>query len=229
MVYFPLNIIHFIYSQVINPRITLRVNPAGLRKDILSSLPRMNNHKVLERNLRDSSGQLIYKKISRYKNEMIKEFLQHPVTKEILAGASSGNQSGTLSGYGNLFTFIGFNKGDNPIQPIIQLLNQTNYHFTKFDNKGSFTVNIEIPSADQIFRATPLPWAPGMSWAQRIEVGMPGFGQYMNKTSNTSRSGLGIQTKNPIRPGGFKNTRYISDFINRWTKKFKTIGSVTTL
>jgi hypothetical protein len=51
----------------------------------------------------------------------------------------------------------------------------------------------------------------------------------MNKTSNTSRSGLGIQTKNPIRPGGFKNTRYISDFINRWTKKFKTIGSVTTL
>lgn len=160
---------------------------------------------------------------------MIKEFINHPVTKEILAGSSSSNTSGTLNGYGNLFTFIGFNKGDDPIQPIIQLLNQTQYHFTNFDSRGGCTVNIEIPSADQIFRATPLPWAPGMSWAQRVEVGMPGFGQYMNKASDVSRSSAGIQTDNVIRGGGFKNTKYVSDLINRWTRKFKTIGSVTTL
>ena len=214
---------------MINSKITLRVDSAGLKKDILSSLPRLNNHKVIERSLKDSSGQLIYKKILRFKNEMIKEFMQHPVTKELLAGPSAGNISGTLNGYGNLYTFIGFNSGSDPIQPIIDLLNQTSYHFTRFDNRGGFTVNIEIPSADQIFRATPLPWAAGMSWAQRVEMGMPGFGKYMNKSSDTSRSGAGIQASNPIRGGGFKNTKYISYLINRWTKKFKTIGSVTTL
>ena len=214
---------------MINQRPTFKLDRAGLRKDILSSLPRLNNHKVTERSLRDASGQLIYKKILKYKNQMVKEFLQHPVTREILAGSSASNSSGTLNGYGNLFTFIGFDKGEDPIQPIIYLLNRTNYNFTNFNNKGSFNVNIEIPSAEQIFRVTPLPWAPGMSWAQRIEMGMPGFGHYMNKSSGVSRSGAGIQTKGPIRAGGFKNTKYISDFINRWTQKFKTIGSVNSL
>ena len=69
---------------MINSKITLRVDSAGLKKDILSSLPRLNNHKVIERSLKDSSGQLVYKKILRFKNQMIKEFIQHPVTKEIL-------------------------------------------------------------------------------------------------------------------------------------------------
>ena len=175
--------------------------------------------------LQDASGRLIVNKINSFKNQMVKDFTNHPVTKEILGGVGASNISGTLSGYGNLFTFIGFNNSDQPINPIIELLNRTNYNFTKFNTRGECRITIEMPSAEQIFAVTPLPWAPGISWAQRIEVGMAGFGEYMNKYSNQSRSLGGIQTENKIRNGGFKNVPYISSFVNKWAKQFQNITS----
>ena len=214
---------------MIRPKITFKTDPRGLQNDILRSLPRLNNNKTIERSLRDSSGKLIYKKIEQFKREMVKEFINHPVTKEIMAGSSASNTSGTLNGYGNLYTFIGFGKGDDPITPIINLLNRTTYNFTNFNSRAQFTLNVEMPSADQIFRMTPLPWAPGLSWAQKIEQGMPGFGQYMNKESSTSRSGSGIQADGQIRGGGFRNTKYISALMSKWQNKFKTIGNITNL
>ena len=56
------------------------------------------------------------------KERMIQEFLNHNVTKEINLGPNAENISGTLSGYGNLFSFIGFEKGDDPIKPILDIL-----------------------------------------------------------------------------------------------------------
>ena len=53
---------------------------------------------------------------------MISEFNNHPVTKELEAGVSAANSSGTLNGYGNLFTFIGFSTGHKPIPPVRNLL-----------------------------------------------------------------------------------------------------------
>ena len=44
---------------------------------------------------------------------MIKEFLQLPVTQELMQGPNAPNISGTLGGVTNLFAFIGFDK-DNP-------------------------------------------------------------------------------------------------------------------
>jgi len=54
---------------------------------------------------------------------MISEFLNHPITVEIKTGPYAENISGTLNGYGNLFSFIGFSDGDDPINPIEGLLN----------------------------------------------------------------------------------------------------------
>lgn len=85
-------------------------------------------------------------------------------------------------------------------------------------------LTITIPSAQDIFAATPLPWAPGISWANRIEAGLSGLGQYLNTYSDKSRSGAGVQTDNKIRGGRFKNSPYISSFINRWNKKFSKIA-----
>lgn len=229
MVYFLRNISPIIYSQVINPKIKFKVDPSGLKRDIVSSVSRLNNSKTVERNLKDSSGKLLVEKIEQLKNQMVKDFINHPVTKEIMGGVGASNISGTLSGYGNLFTFIGFNSSDQPIQPIIELLNRTNYHFSKFNTRGQANILIEMPSAEQIFAITPLPWAPGISWAQRIEVGLPGFGQYMNTYSDKSRSTAGIQTDNQIRGGGFKNVPYVSSFINNWSKKFRNITSTKVL
>ena len=101
---------------------------------------------------------------------MISNFLRLPVTREIMAGPKSTNISGTLGGYGNLFSFIGFSEGDKPIDPIVELLSQTNFRVTRFNRNGTGSLTIEMPSKEQIFKVTPLPWATGISWAQRIEL-----------------------------------------------------------
>ena len=61
----------------------------------------------------------------KLKEEMIAEFLRHPVTREILDKNTAENYSQTLVGYGNLYSFIGFDYPEDPIAPILNLLNAT--------------------------------------------------------------------------------------------------------
>ncbi|MDB4587837.1 hypothetical protein N9098_01735, partial [bacterium] len=119
--------------------------------------------------------------------------------------------------------FIGFNQGDSPITPILELLSQTNYRVTRFNKNGTAKLIIEIPSSRDIFAVTPLPWASGISWAERIEKGMSGLGMYLNTSSKNSRSGRGVQANNKIRTGKFSNTSYVSAFLNKWAKIFEKI------
>lgn len=44
-------------------------------------------------------------RINEARRELINDFESHPVTREIEGGTESSNLSGTLGGYGNLFTF----------------------------------------------------------------------------------------------------------------------------
>ena len=46
----------------------------------------------------------------------------HPVTQEIESGPNGYNQSGTLGGYGNLFSYIGFEEGMSPTEPLRRVL-----------------------------------------------------------------------------------------------------------
>lgn len=200
--------------------IKFTVNQKDLDKEIKSSLSKRAGSAKLKNNLKDKSGKFIYKKFESEKKRMIKEFLNLPVTKELLAGTKARNISGTLGGYGNLFTFIGFEAGTDPVSPIIQLLEKTQVIFNGMSPRGTTKIRIEMPSARDIFTITPLPWATGISWAKGIEVGMSGLGQYINKPSTFSRSEAGIQTDNRLRAGRFSNTPYISRFVNKWQKEF---------
>ena len=203
--------------------IKFTINSSQFDKEIKKSLSRKNSASTIRNNLKTSSGELIVKKIEKMKKAMISDFLRLPVTREILTGPKSTNVSGTLGGYGNLFSFIGFREGDRPIDPIVSLLSQVNFRVTKFNAIGRAQLIVDIPSKDQIFKATPLPWANGISWAQRIEVGMSGLGMYLNTDSDKSRSGSGMQADKKIRGGRFSNTSYISAFLNKWQKAFLAI------
>ena len=199
------------------------VNGVAFNKELKRSLSSKNSQKTILNNLKLRNGELVYKKIEKLKKEMIADFLRLPVTREILAGSTSSNTSGTLGGYGNLFTFIGFNEGDRPINPIVQLLSQTNYRVTRFNQNGSAKLIIDMPSRQDIFAVTPLPWASGISWSERIEKGISGLGMYLNTSRKNSRSGRGIQADNKIRTGKFNNTSYISAFLNKWANIFTKI------
>ena len=205
-------------------RVKFTINRQAFDQEVKASLAKKNNKSTIEKNLKLNSGELVVKKIEKMKKEMIKDFLNLPITREILGGPSGTNISGTLGGYGNLFSFIGFSSGDNPIDPIVKLLDQSTYKFSNLSTRGKMKLTITTPSAQDIFAVTPLPWAPGMSWAKRIESGLSGLGQYLNTASDKSRSGAGVQADNQIRNGRFKNSPYISSFINRWNKKFSKIA-----
>lgn len=164
----------------------------------------------------------ITRAFERIKKQMIKEFLKHPVSVEILAGIQAYNSSGTLGGYGNLFTFIGFDKGSEPLNPIINILEESRIEYG-IDSETGFVAKIYLPSSEQIFSETPMPWASGRSWAEGIERGISGFGQYLNTPADRSRSSEGIEIKATVRGGKFKNTTYVSALINKYSKKFEQI------
>jgi len=167
----------------------------------------------------------IDKKFKRIKNEMIKEFLQLPVTQELMQGPDGANISGTLNGVINLFAFIGFDRGDQPILPIIDALENTSIQFNKeLKQAGNIGIsyNVNLPTSEQIFALTPMPWAVGRSWAKGIETGISGLGYLLRKNSR-GRSGSAIQSRVKVRGGKFKNTAYISAFINKYRKKFQEL------
>lgn len=170
---------------------------------------------------------LIEDQFEKIKDKYIDEFLNHPVTQEIKGGINASNISGTLNSITNLYSFIGFDEGTDPIQPIEELLEKSNYRIIYNSNSGESTVIFDIPTAAQIFAITPMPWAVGRSWARGIETGISGLGYYLKKVKN-SRSGLGIQsTIEQVRTGAsFKNTKYISDLINRFSKDLKELNKL---
>jgi hypothetical protein len=166
----------------------------------------------------------VMKAFEKIKREMILEFMNHPVTREILGGPHATNESGTLDGYGNLFSFIGFSKGDDPIKPILDLIHKSKIEHSNTANSG-IMFTIFIPSKQDIFDATPLKWASGRSWSEAIERGLSGLGYYLNRDYiEESKSGTGIQVKSNLRKGAkYKPVKYISALINEYTKKFQNI------
>jgi len=136
---------------------------------------------------------------NKVKNDFIEDFLYHPVTKEILAGPTSSNTSGTLGGYGNLFSFIGFEKDQKPIDDILNLLLPIEFDYF-FSQKTEVTIYVRnFPAIDEIWNATPMPWSDGggRSWAKGIESGISGLNYYVNfereLKSKASRSGYGLE------------------------------------
>ena len=192
---------------------------ALLPSDVQNALKRQAP-KALRRDLEKEAK----RKFKRIKAEMIKEFLSHPITQEIMEGPSAPNISGTLGGVSNLFAFIGFDAGNQPVAPILERLEAVDIIYNKeYKEKGiGVSFNVFLPTAEDIFAITPLPWATGRSWAEGIERGISGLG-YLVKKSGV-RSGAAVQSRvNKVRGGRFQNTPYISSFIKRYKKRFEEL------
>lgn len=164
--------------------------------------------------------------LMRKKQELLEEFNSHPVTQELDTGVNSSNISGTLSGYGNLFSFIGFQDGDKPTEVIRRKIK--NIRLVVHQEGGRIRYSIISPRIEVIFRDTPLPWA-NRSWARGIETGLPYVAKYIHKKSyqKNSRSGRGFiiqepklfSAKSQIRK--FNNTPYISRMIKGFNAELK--------
>ena len=192
---------------------------AALPFDVQSALKRQ-----APKALRRSFEKEAKRRFKEIKAEMIKEFLSNPVTQEIMGGPSATNISGTLGGATNLFAFIGFNAGEQPVGPILNLLEEITITYNKeYKGKGiGVSFNVSLPTAEDIFAITPLPWATGRSWAEGIERGISGLGYLVRKSGG--RSGAAVQSRvNKVRSGRFQNQPYISSFIKRYKKRFEEL------
>jgi|SRR6056300_239995 hypothetical protein len=164
---------------------------------------------------------IVEKEMKDISNSFIKSFMDHPVTKEIKEGPNGSNISGTLGGYSNLFGFIGFYEGDNPILPLENLLKK--YSIRIYSRRGNTTVNIEIPTLQDAYAISPMPWASGRSWARGIEVGISGLGRYLAIDAANSRSGEGIQTSKKVRGGTYTRRGYLSPLFKKYKNSIEKL------
>lgn len=169
-------------------------------------------------------------------DEMRAEFESHPVTIEIDEGVDADNYSNTLVGYykndfgKNLFSFIGFKAGSKPTQPIRGALSRFNSYGPKLKyvranvRRFRYEFVVYAPDLDSIYGETPMPWADGISWAKRIEQGISGIKQFVNRENlKNSRSGGGIQAKKAnFKARGFRPVSYLSRISSNFISKFGT-------
>jgi hypothetical protein len=198
---------------------------AGVKVKVnMNSVMAKVQKKFMGRKYRDQALKKAERHFKKAHNKLIKEFEKHPVTKELKQGPFGGNPSRTLGGYGNLYSFIGFQAGD-PTEIVSAILKSD----TKIDRrtgaakkKGKvieYKFRIKLPDMGTIEAMTPMPWENGRSWVRGVERGISGFGFYMNKMGG--RSGGGFQTYNQVRGGGFRNVKYLSEIFSNFKKNLK--------
>lgn len=175
---------------------------------------------------------LVEEAFEQKKQEMMQEFSSHPVTIE-LSDENSSNISSTLGGYGNLFGFIGFSKGSDPIGPVEdrlrELVSLLDISFDKATSKVKIKYN--APELDDFGDVAQYDgWREGGNWLKGIERGIAGL-QYFRTTigeQERGRSGLGIQMKGNVKgfSGGrnrFGNKKYMTAIINNFKSSLAKI------
>lgn len=189
--------------------------------------------KMLNKQSADIVRRSVEKKITasfdKIKNEIIAEFLNHPVTQEIQNGPNSANISGTLNGYGNLFSYIGFEDGEDPISPIVEEFEKSTIAFSGLVDGGAMWT-IFLPAKEDIWAVSQMPWATGRSWAKGIETGISGVGYYLyteRKNLPNSRSGTAVQISTKIGRPRFRNVKYISDILAKFEKKISQLNEAS--
>jgi hypothetical protein len=178
-------------------------------------------YKKITNALEIKGAPLAYKKafalFQRAKNTMLRDFNEHPITAEIQAGPRGVNLSNTLDGYGNLYSFIGFESGADPISPVKDLLQAGTTLKRGAFRDNAWYFKISTPSKKAIELASPMPWEKGNSWVYGVEEGISNLSYYLYKKSESSRSGMGLQEKWEINDElAFNKTKYLSEILNNF-------------
>lgn len=160
------------------------------------------------------------------KVRLLSLYKEHPVSEEIESGPDGQNTSGTLSS-GNLYSFIGFQKGKDPVSTFGAFLataiklNKTVRTSVVSKNKIRVTHTVKLPNPQTLVAISPMPWEPGRSWVTSIETGISGFSHYLDKVSKASRSGRGIQVKGKVRSAQFSPKPYLTPLIANFIRSLR--------
>jgi hypothetical protein len=172
--------------------------------------------------VKDAAFELAESKLESARADLLRDFDLHAVTREIEAGESASNISRTLGGYGNLFSFIGFPSGSNPVEVVRNLINRIRIikkSYSKVVTNGSIiSFDLRSPKISEFENATPMPWAGGRSWLTSIEKGISNFNYFLSKKL-LGRSGGGIQSDSRVRQSSYVPTPYFTKMYYNFFKK----------
>lgn len=179
-----------------------------------------SNSKVLQ-NLAYGAAK---KKAEGLQRKALKELDEHPVTQELDRGPSSG-ASRLLGGRGNFFGFLGFHRGQQPVEIIRNVFENT---IKVRDTKGKlkkvsqtsflWEFDIDIPSPTEIYKVTPLEWS-SRSWVRGVEKGITNAVKTVFLDSERSRSGVALQTTRNIGFINFRPTPYVTEILKKLKKE----------
>lgn len=176
-------------------------------------------------NLAKKEGLIVFRDA---KNELIQDINNHPVTKEIEEGRANPETatSASLGGKGNLWGFLGFSKGSNPIDKLKGLINEKTRFFTSpttivAKDKIKFTFKVESPELKDLEDETPYDEWSSRSWLNGIEKGIQGLERFAYFIFSNSRSGGGIQSRKQLRSSQYNGQPYITPILNKFRDKLK--------
>lgn len=204
-----------------------------------SSTAKFNYRRIAEKIATSETGAkrintVQQKKFLIAKENLIQDFETHPVSQEISSSAnapeSDNNLSGTLGGVGNLYSFIGFEEGDRPIEKVkeilqteLKLIHTSREATVKGDNPVvRYRYSVRVPRAS-LEAATEMQWE-NRSWLYAISEGISGFSYYLRGRFSNSRSGGGLQAKkNQVRSAEFRPIPYFNKLIRDFIAVFNNL------
>jgi hypothetical protein len=193
--------------------------------------------------IQDEIEKAVKKQFNQEKRKTLLEFDNHDVTQE-LAEPEKGNISNTLGGYGDLFGFIGFEAGYDPVLPVkLALESKIKFKSTNLsilyprNVRGQFAtgkrtkilkVTYQVPDLNDFSKSAKFQgWNGNRNWIKGIERGISGVSYYADYPRG--RSERGLQLRGPIknsssemeRPSSFKTRPYITEIVENFKKNFK--------
>jgi|TARA_B100000085_G_scaffold24111_1_gene20275 hypothetical protein len=160
------------------------------------------------------------KKVKTAQQMLLQEIEEHHVTQSI----ENGTKSSALGFQANIFEFLGFNRGDKPVE-VLRSAYSNFIHLKRVPlkkkvsaTKINYDFTVSYPSLTEIYAQTPLPWGGGRSWVRAIEKGgVSNFNFTLaNSRFTTSRSGTAIQSEYQVRDFNYKPVPYLSPIINKF-------------
>jgi hypothetical protein len=164
----------------------------------------------------------------RAKNAMLREFETHNITQELRSGNRAVNISNTLGGYGNLFSFLGFENGDDPTTDLEILLRGVEIRPTVFRN-NIYYFSVNLPTRSEIEEITEMPWERGNSWAYGVEKGISNLSYYVYKRWNAGRSQTGFMIPKlayEYSEEQFQPQPYISQILSNFRDRINNASTI---